>query len=137
MRKSMTPWKVTSFEIKTAHEADSELKAFLKKRIQARRIDSGGNTIIEWGEPVDDLQLGLAFDQEKQAYAPREEITLQIYARNNGDSEVPLSWADLSLKPPSVVPSKKLHITKGSASPSGGGVYIMPNNILCLITPSF
>jgi hypothetical protein len=85
-----------------------------------------------WGQVVNDLQLGLAFDEEKQAYAPGQEITLQIYARNTGNSEVPLSWADLSLKPPSVVPSKKLHIIKATGFRSGGGVYIMPNNTILL-----
>ncbi|MHC4707514.1 MAG: hypothetical protein ACYS8I_10570, partial [Planctomycetota bacterium] len=86
MRNPMFGWKVTSFELKTAEEADSQLKAFLKQYIQARRIDSNGNTIIEWGEPVEGIQCQLRPDKIKWHLG--ETPTLKADIRNHGKQQL-------------------------------------------------
>jgi HEAT repeat protein len=57
---------------------------------------------VPWGEPVDDLQLALAFDGEVRPYRQGELVGFKVYVRNVGDKEVRLAYDELHYWCPAV-----------------------------------
>ncbi len=56
-----------------------------------------------WGQVVNGLQLGLAFDGDDRAYRLGEVVSLTVSVRNVGDEEISWAYADLGHSAPAIL----------------------------------